>query len=499
MAGAWSRDLAKGFGDAVPLDTERGYNTTLPVGSFDVKRQLTFPGHGFVITPMETGLRVGGAVEFGGLDLPPNFARSEAMLKKASMFLPGLRTEGGRQWMGYRPSMPDSVPVIGRASGRQHLLRLRPWPSWPHAVGGDRAAYPRSRHGCRAGNRHRTFQATTFSELTIMARHSFFCVDGHTCGNPVRLVAGGGPNLEGSTMMEKRAHFLAEYDWIRTGLMFEPRGHDMMSGSILYPPTRPDCDVAVLFIETSGCLPMCGHGTIGTVTMAIEQGLVTPKTPGKLNLDTPAGLVAIEYEQNGQYVERVRLTNVPAFLYAEGLEVECPDLGSLKVDVAYGGNFYAIVEPQENYTDMEDYSALQLIAWSPVLRQRLNEKYKFQHPLLPDINRLSHILWTGKAKHPEAHARNAVFMATRQSTVRPAEPVRLRAWRSWLPRASSPGDEFVHESIIGSLFHGRVERAAEVAGRPAIVPSIAGWARMTGYNTIFIDDRDPFAHGFTVA
>lgn len=116
MAGAWSRDLAKGFGDAVPLDTERGYNTTLPVGSFDVKRQLTFPGHGFVITPMETGLRVGGAVEFGGLDLPPNFARSEAMLKKASMFLPGLRTEGGRQWMGYRPSMPDSVPVIGRAS-----------------------------------------------------------------------------------------------------------------------------------------------------------------------------------------------------------------------------------------------------------------------------------------------------------------------------------------------------------------------------------------------
>lgn len=116
MAGAWSRDLAKGFGDAVPLDTERGYNTTLPVGSFDVKRQLTFPGHGFVITPMETGLRVGGAVEFGGLDLPPNFARSEAMLKKASMFLPGFRTEGGRQWMGYRPSMPDSVPVIGRAS-----------------------------------------------------------------------------------------------------------------------------------------------------------------------------------------------------------------------------------------------------------------------------------------------------------------------------------------------------------------------------------------------
>ncbi len=160
-----------------------------------------------------------------------------------------------------------------------------------------------------------------------MSRHTFSCIDGHTCGNPVRLVAGGGPQLSGSTMMERRAHFLAEYDWIRTGLMFEPRGHDVMSGSILYPPTREDCDIAILFIETSGCLPMCGHGTIGTVTMAIENGLVKPKTPGVLRLDTPAGLVIAEYRQEGEYVEEVRITNVPSFLYAEGLSVECPTLG----------------------------------------------------------------------------------------------------------------------------------------------------------------------------
>ncbi|MFD1199742.1 4-hydroxyproline epimerase [Brucella gallinifaecis] len=333
-----------------------------------------------------------------------------------------------------------------------------------------------------------------------MAKHSFFCVDGHTCGNPVRLVAGGGPNLVGSNMMEKRAHFLREYDWIRTGLMFEPRGHDMMSGSILYPPTRPDCDVAVLFIETSGCLPMCGHGTIGTVTMAIEQGLVTPKIPGKLNLETPAGLVSIEYEQNGQYVDRVRLTNVPAFLYAEDMQVECPDLGTLKVDVAYGGNFYAIVEPQENYTDMQDYSALQLIAWSPVLRERLNEAYKFQHPDLPDINRLTHILWTGKPKHPEAHARNAVFYGDKAIDRSPCGTgTSARMAQLTAKGKLKPGDDFVHESIIGSLFHGRVERTVDVAGGKGIIPSIAGWARMTGYNTIFIDDRDPFAHGFTVA
>jgi 4-hydroxyproline epimerase len=332
-----------------------------------------------------------------------------------------------------------------------------------------------------------------------MARHTFFCIDGHTCGNPVRLVAGGGPRLEGATMMERRAHFLAEYDWIRTGLMFEPRGHDVMSGSILYPPTRDDCDVAILFIETSGCLPMCGHGTIGTVTFAVEHGLVKPRTPGVLRLDTPAGLVIAEYRQEGQCVEEVRITNVPSFLHAEGLTVDCPDLGEITVDVAYGGNFYAIVEPQANYTDMADYSAGQFIAWSPVVRQRLNEKYSFAHPENPGIDRLSHMLWTGAPKHPEADARNAVFYGDKAIDRSPcgtgtsARMAQLNA-RGRL----EAGDAFVHESIIGSLFRGRVERETEVAGRRAIIPSIGGWARQTGLNTIFIDDRDPFAHGFVV-
>ncbi|WP_432286300.1 4-hydroxyproline epimerase [Aminobacter sp. BA135] len=332
-----------------------------------------------------------------------------------------------------------------------------------------------------------------------MARHSFFCIDGHTCGNPVRLVAGGGPRLEGATMMERRAHFLAEYDWIRTGLMFEPRGHDVMSGSILYPPTRDDCDVAILFIETSGCLPMCGHGTIGTVTMAIEHGLIKPKTPGTLRLDTPAGLVIAEYRQVGDYVEEVRITNVPSFLYAEGLSVDCPGLGEIRVDVAYGGNFYAIVEPQENYRDMADHSAGDLIAWSPVVRQRLNEKYQFVHPENPGINRLSHMLWTGEPKHAEAHARNAVFYGDKAIDRSPCGTgTSARMAQLHGKGKIKAGDDFVHESIIGSLFKGRVEREIEVAGKKAIIPSIGGWARMTGLNTIFIDDRDPFAHGFIV-
>jgi len=332
-----------------------------------------------------------------------------------------------------------------------------------------------------------------------MARHSFFCIDGHTCGNPVRLVAGGGPNLEGSTMLEKRAHFLRDYDWIRTGLMFEPRGHDMMSGSILYPPTRPDCDVAILFIETSGCLPMCGHGTIGTVTMAIEHGLVTPKVPGVLMLDTPAGVVKAEYRQEGQYVEEVRITNVPAFLYARGLTAECPGLGEVTVDVAYGGNFYAIVEPQERFRDMADFTAGELVGMSPALRRALNEKYEFVHPEKPEIRGLSHILWTGMAKHPEAQARNAVFYGDKaidRSPCGTGTSSRM-AQLAGLGKLKV-GDEFVHESIIGSLFKGRVEAAVKVGEREAIIPSIGGWARMTGYNTIFIDDRDPFAHGFVV-
>ncbi|MFX0547274.1 4-hydroxyproline epimerase [Roseovarius sp. S1116L3] len=332
-----------------------------------------------------------------------------------------------------------------------------------------------------------------------MTQYIFPCIDGHTCGNPVRLVAGGAPILRGANMLEKRAHFLAEYDWIRTGLMFEPRGHDQMSGSILYPPTRPDCDIAVLFIETSGCLPMCGHGTIGTVTIALENGLVKPSVPGQLALETPAGRVNVTYRQEGRFVEEVRLTNVPGFLHSEGLTAEVEGLGEIVVDVAYGGNFYAIVEPQKNFADIADFTASQLIGLSPRLRAALNAKYEFIHPEHPAINGLSHILWTGAPRVEGAHARNAVFYGDKAIDRSPcgtgtSARMAQRAAKGLL----KVGDEFIHESIIGSLFRGRYEAEAEVAGQPAIIPSIAGWARVTGLNTIFIDERDPFAHGFVV-
>ena len=332
-----------------------------------------------------------------------------------------------------------------------------------------------------------------------MTVHTFPCIDGHTCGNPVRLVTGGAPMLNGATMLERRAHFLAEYDWIRTGLMFEPRGHDQMSGAILYPPTREDCDVAVLFIETSGCLPMCGHGTIGTVTIALENGLIRPATPGTLRLDTPAGRVDVTYRQEGRFVEEVRLTNVPAFLYAEGLTAEVKGLGEVVVDVAYGGNFYAIVEPQTNFRDMADFPAGQLVELGRHLRDALNAQYEFIHPEKPQIAGLSHILWTGAPRHPEAQARNAVLYGDKAIDRSPCGTGTSARMAQLATKGKLKlGDDFVHESIIGSLFRGRVEAATTVANHQAFIPSIAGWARVTGFNTIFIDERDPFAHGFVV-
>lgn len=332
-----------------------------------------------------------------------------------------------------------------------------------------------------------------------MARHSFQCLDGHTCGNPVRLVTGGVPALEGATMSERRLDFLAHHDWIRQALMFEPRGHDVMSGSMLYPSTRPDCDTAILFIEVSGCLPMCGHGTIGTVTMAIENGLVAPARPGTLALDAPAGRIVATYEQNGPFVESVRLTNVASYLAASGVVVEVPGLGELVFDIAYGGNYYAILEPQKNYAGLEEISAGEVLRLSPLIRRLLNEKIQPVHPENETIRGVSHVMWTGRPRDPRAHARNAVFYGDKAIDRSPCGTGTSARMAQLAARGKlAVGDAFVHESIIGSLFDGRVEAVAQVGNHTAIVPSITGWARQHGINTILVDDRDPFAHGFQV-
>jgi len=300
-------------------------------------------------------------------------------------------------------------------------------------------------------------------------------------------------------MLEKRQYFLDNLDWIRTGLMFEPRGHDMMSGSMLFPPHNPENDFAVLFIETSGCLPMCGHGTIGTITIAIEEGLIHPKTPGFLRMEAPAGLVLVEYRQEGNKVKSVKLTNVKSYLAAENLDIEIKELGTLKVDVAYGGNFYCIVDPQENFPGIEHFKSEQLISMARNLRLKMNERYDFVHPEHERIRGLSHVLWTGKTLDPSSTARNAVFYGDKaidRSPCGTGTSARMAQWyaKGWL----KPGDEFIHESFIGSKFIGRIEEVTTIGGKPAIVPSIEGWAKVYGYNTIILDEDDPYVHGFQV-
>ena len=333
-----------------------------------------------------------------------------------------------------------------------------------------------------------------------MSRRTFFCIDAHTAGNPVRVVAGGGPPLHGATMSEKRQHFLSHYDWIRTGLMFEPRGHDVMSGAILYEPLSDDTDAALLFIETSGCLPMCGHGTIGTVTVLLEEGLVTPRAEGRLRLEVPAGIVEATYQRdNLGHVSEVRIVNVPSFLHSTGLSVDVPGFGRLVFDVAYGGNFYVIIEPQETFRDLEDFSASDVQRLSPIIRRLVNEKYSFVHPQDATIAGVRHVMWTGRPKHPEARARNAVFYGEKAIDRSPCGTGTSARLAQLAARGDlKVGDDFVHESIIGSLFRGRVEKATTVGDYAAIVPSVAGQAWITGHNTIFLDDRDPFVKGFSV-
>ena len=323
----------------------------------------------------------------------------------------------------------------------------------------------------------------------------------------MRLVKEGGPALEGKTMDEKRQHFLREYDWIRKGLMFEPRGHDMMSGSILYPPHDPANDVAVLFIETSGCLPMCGHGAIGTITIAIEHGLIHPKYNGIVRMETPAGLVMVEYRAttkgNQTKVQSVKLTNVPSFLAAEKLTIECPDLGELTFDVAYGGNFYAIIDVQQNFKGLEHYPAEQLIGWARVMRKRINEQYQFVHPTNANIKGCSHILWTGAVINKTSSARNAVFYGDKAIDRSPCGTGTSARMAQWFAKGKlKKGDEFIHESIIGSKFIGRIEEVIPNAfgnGTAAIRPSIEGWAKIYGQNVITIDEEDdPYAGGFQV-
>ena len=335
--------------------------------------------------------------------------------------------------------------------------------------------------------------------MNIQNHHIFECVDAYTEGNPVRLIKGPQPKLEGETMGEKRIYFMRHYDWIRTGLMFEPRGHDMMSGSFFYSPQNPENDVAILFIETCGCLPMCGHGLIGALTVLLEEKLIFPKTEGKLRVETPAGLVFASYEQKKAKVTSVKFINVPSFLVVSDLEFECSDLGILRLDISYGGNFYAIIDVQKNFKGIGEYSAGQLIRWSREIREKINANSIYEHPLDKNIKGCSHVLWGGTPTQERSTASNVVFYGEKALDRSPCGTgTSARMAQLFAQGKLKVGEDYIHESIIGSKFIGNVEAEAKVGSFQGIIPSIQGSARIIGYNQLILDPEDPYVKGFQV-
>jgi 4-hydroxyproline epimerase len=239
---------------------------------------------------------------------------------------------------------------------------------------------------------------------------------------------------------------------------------------------------------------------IGTVTIAIEAGLIHPKHDGSLSLETPAGLVKVSYRKKGSRVDSVCLTNVISFLHTSDIEVTVPELGRLNVDVSFGGNFYAIVDEQENFEGIDHYPVEKLISWGRELRNQLNNRFSFVHPLDKRINGCSHVLWSGKPKDVSSTARNAVLYGEKAIDRSPCGTGTCARMAQWYARGKlGKGQLFIHESIIGSRFTGRIEEELEISGKPAIRPSVEGWARVYGRNIITIDpDDDPYAFGFQV-
>ncbi len=220
---------------------------------------------------------------------------------------------------------------------------------------------------------------------------------------------------------------------------------------------------------------------------------------GRVRLETPAGLVLVDYTQVGNKVKSVKLTNVASYLAGENLTIESPHLGELVFDVSYGGNFYAIIDPQANFNGIENFTADQLISFSREIRTEINKKYSFEHPENKLISGVSHVEWTGKTISPNATARNAVFYGDKAIDRSPCGTGTSARMAQWYSKGKlKVGDQFIHESIIGSQFIGRVEEETAVGKFKAIIPSIEGWAKITGFNTIIIDDDDPYAHGFQV-
>ena len=250
---------------------------------------------------------------------------------------------------------------------------------------------------------------------------------------------------------------------------------------------------------TRGIRELDSDGTIGMITFALEHGLIVPRAPGRLTVEVPAGTIEIAYAQDGPKVTSVTIRNVPAFVAARDAIVDVPGFGPLSIDIAYGGNFYGIIEPQGEYRGLDDLGAARIVELSRSIRGLLREQVTPVHPLDPRISGITHLLWADVPKGEGANGRNAVFYGERAIDRSPCGTgTSARLAHLAAKGLLRVGDTFVHESYIGSRFIGRVEAETDVGGIPAIVPSITGSAFATGFNTIWIDDEDPFHAGFSV-
>ncbi len=328
----------------------------------------------------------------------------------------------------------------------------------------------------------------------------FTAVDSHTVGEPTRVVIGGIPHIPGKTIFEKKRYVETQMDEVRQLLMYEPRGHSAMSGSIVTAPCHPEADIGIVYIEVSGCLPMCGHGTIGTVTVLLETGIFPITGPTvKLVLDTPAGLVRATAECTEDTVKSVTIQNVPSFLLLRDVEVDVPGIGRVCCDIAYGGNFYAILPAEQAGLMIAPQYASALIDAGRRVRAALNEAVGEQvvHPENPGIRGVSHVMFTAPPTNARAHGKNMVLYGpggldrSPCGTGTSARMAMLHA-RGQLPLEQ----DFVHESTLGSLFTGRLVGETRVGDYPAVIPTIKGSAYITGFNTLLVSPDDPFPNGF---
>jgi proline racemase len=324
-------------------------------------------------------------------------------------------------------------------------------------------------------------------------------VDSHTQGNPTRVVVGGFPPIPGKTMMEKLNYVSKNFDDLVTSILWEPRGHDDMFVSIVTPPTTPQADLGIIYRGAYDYMTMCGHGTIGTITVAVETGMVKAQEPiTTVMLDTPSGLVTTKAEVEDGSVRGVTIRNVPSFLYKRDVVIQVPGVGKVTGDLSYGGDFYLIVDIAELGMELDEVDVDELIRISNKIKKSAVEQCKVQHPQIRDIKEVHGIIITGPPRHPEASFRNLYVSGTHIDRAPCGTGTCARMASLYSRGELGLDDEFVTESILGSIYRAKIVDETELGGLKAIIPELTGQAWIMGFNTLLINPEDPFKYGFRV-